>query len=232
MTMQRNWIGRSEGAEIRFYTELDGQREEIPVFTTRPDTVYGVTFFVLAPEHPWVEKITTPEQKAEVDAYIEQARRMTEIERMSTEKEKSGVFTGGYVTNPVSGEQVPVWIADYVLMSYGAGAIMGVPAHDQRDFEFARKFGLPIIEVIRPAGEEASDPTTWDAARAHLGVMVNSGPFDGVPADEAIAKLTKYIEEKGVGKYMVTYRLRDWSISRQRYWGSPIPIIFCPKDGA
>ncbi len=231
VTMQRNWIGRSEGAEIRFFTEIDGQREEIPVFTTRPDTIYGATFFVLAPEHPWVEKITTPEHKAAVDAYVDQARHMTEIERMSTEKEKTGVFTGGYVTNPVSGEQVPVWIADYVLMGYGSGAIMGVPAHDERDFEFARKFGIPIREVIRPEGEEPSDPATWPEARSHLGVMVNSGPFDGTPADEAIAKVTRYMEEQGVGKFAVSYRLRDWLISRQRYWGAPIPIVYCPIDG-
>src|SRR6266480_363137 len=229
--MQRNWIGRSEGAEIRFSTEIDGQREEIPVFTARPDTIYGATFFVLAPEHPWVEKITTPEHKAEVGAYVNQARQMTEIERMSTEKDKTGVFTGGYITNPVNGERVPVWIADYVLMGYGAGAIMGVPAHDQRDFEFARKFGIPIREVIRPEGEESSDPATWAEAKEHLGVMVNSGPFDGTPADEAIAKVTRYIEEQGIGKFMVTYRLRDWLISRQRYWGAPIPIVYCPNDG-
>src|SRR6266576_3173542 len=231
MTMQRNWIGRSEGAEIRFFAEIDGKREEIPVFTTRPDTIYGVTFFVLAPEHTWVEKITTPEHKAEVDAYVDQARHMTEIERMSTEKEKTGVFTGGYVTNPVNGEQVPVWIADYVLMGYGSGAIMGVPGHDQRDFEFARKFGIPIREVIRPEGEPPSDPATWAEAKEHLGVMVNSGPFDGTPADEAIARVTRYIEEQGIGRFMVPYRLRDWLISRQRYWGAPIPIIYCPNDG-
>ena len=188
MTMQHNWIGRSEGAEIRFTTEVDGKREEIPVFTTRPDTIYGVTFFVLAPEHPWVEKITTPEQRAAVEAYVDQARRMTEIERMSTDKEKTGVFTGGYVTNPVNGEQVPVWIADYVLMSYGAGAIMGVPAHDQRDFEFARKFEIPIVEVIRPEDEEPSDPATWHGAKLAYGSMVNSGPFDGTPGDEAKAR--------------------------------------------
>ncbi len=168
ITMQQNWIGRSEGAEIRFTVEIDGKQEEIPVFTTRPDTIYGVTFFVLAPEHPYVEKITTPEHKAEVDAYVDQARRMTEIDRMSTEKDKTGVFTGGYITNPVNGDKVPVWIADYVLMSYGSGAIMGVPAHDQRDFEFARKFGIPIREVIRAVDEEASDPATWTEAKAHL----------------------------------------------------------------
>ncbi len=231
VTMQRNWIGRSEGAEIRFYTEIEGRREEIPVFTTRPDTIYGATFFVLAPEHPLVEKITTPEQRAAVEAYVEQARRMTEIERMSTEKEKTGVFTGGYVTNPVSGEKVPVWIADYVLMGYGSGAIMGVPAHDQRDFEFARKFGIPIVEVIRPEGEEPSNPETWTEARVAQGTMVNSGPFSGTPGEEAIAKVTRYLEEQGIGKFMVTYRLRDWLISRQRYWGAPIPIVYCPQHG-
>ncbi len=231
MTMQRNWIGRSEGAEIRFAADIAGKQEEIPVFTTRPDTIYGVTFFVLAPEHPWVEKITTPEQKAAVNAYVEQSRRMTEIERMSTEKEKSGVFTGGYVTNPVSGEKIPVWIADYVLMSYGAGAIMGVPAHDQRDFEFARKFGINIREVIRPEGEEPSDPATWEKVKEEEGVMVNSGPFDGTPGSEAIAKMIASIEEKGYGHARVNYRLRDWLISRQRYWGSPIPIVYCPEHG-
>jgi leucyl-tRNA synthetase len=231
MTMQRNWIGRSEGAEIRFVAEIAGKQEEIPVFTTRPDTIYGVTFFVLAPEHPWVEKITTPAHKAQVDAYVDQARRMTEIERTNVEKEKTGVFTGGYVTNPVNGEKVPVWIADYVLMGYGSGAIMGVPAHDQRDFEFARKFTIPILEVIRAEDEAPSDPATWTEARKQPGLMVNSGPFDGTPADEAITKVTKYIEEQGVGKSMVTYRLRDWLISRQRYWGAPIPIVYCPKDG-
>ncbi len=231
IVMQRNWIGRSEGAEIRFTTEIDGKHEEIPVFTTRPDTIYGATFFVLAPEHPWVEKITTPEQKATVDAYVNQALHMTEIERMSAEKEKTGVFTGGYVTNPVSGEKVPVWISDYVLMSYGSGAIMGVPAHDQRDFEFARKFGIPILEVIRPEDEQPGDPATWTQAKEALGVMVNSGPFDGTPADRAIAEVTQYIEEKGIGKLMVNYRLRDWLISRQRYWGAPIPIAYCPEHG-
>jgi leucyl-tRNA synthetase len=231
VTMQQNWIGRSEGAEIRFIAEVDGKREEIPVFTTRPDTIYGVTFFVLAPEHPWVEKITTPEQRAAVEAYIEQARHMTEIERMSTEKEKTGVFTGGYVTNPVSGEKVPVWIADYVLMGYGSGAIMGVPAHDERDFDFARKFDIPIVEVIRPDDEEPSDPATWRGAKLAYGTMVNSGPFNGTPGEEAKAAVIKYIEEQGIGKATVSYRLRDWLISRQRYWGAPIPIVYCDKDG-
>lgn len=231
VTMQQNWIGRSEGAEMRFSTEIDGQREEIPVFTTRPDTIYGATFFVLAPEHPWVDKITTPAHKAEVEAYKEQARRMTEIERVSAEKEKTGVFTGSYVTNPISGAQVPVWVASYVLMGYGSGAVMGVPAHDQRDFEFARKFDIPLIQVICPEGETLSDPATWSEPRSALGVMVNSGPFNGTPADESIAKVIAYAEEHGIGKRAVSYRLRDWSMSRQRYWGAPIPMIYCPKDG-
>jgi leucyl-tRNA synthetase len=231
ITMQRNWIGRSEGAEIRFTAEIDGKQAEIPVFTTRPDTIYGVTFFVLAPEHPWVEKITTPEQQAAVTAYVEQARRMTEIERMSTEQEKTGVFTGGYVTNPVSGEKIPVWIADYVLMSYGAGAIMGVPAHDQRDFEFARKFGIAIREVVRAEEEAATDPATWTEAKEALGSLVNSGPFDGIAGSESKAAVIKYIAEKNIGKATVNYRLRDWLISRQRYWGCPIPIVYCPEHG-
>ncbi|GER88506.1 leucine--tRNA ligase [Dictyobacter vulcani] len=231
ITMQRNWIGRSEGAEVRFTSTIGDKQEEIPVFTTRPDTIYGVTFFVLAPEHPWVNKITTPEQRAEVNAYVEQARRMTEIERMSSDKEKSGVFTGAYVTNPVSGEKTPVWIADYVLMSYGSGAIMGVPAHDQRDFAFARKFGIPIREVIRAEEDEVSDPATWSEAKEALGVMVNSGPFDGTPGEEAKARIIQFIEEKGIGHSTINYRLRDWLISRQRYWGAPIPIVYCAEHG-
>lgn len=231
VTMQRNWIGRSEGAEIRFSIEVEGRQETIPVFTTRPDTIYGVTFFVLAPEHPWVEKITTPEQRAAVEAYVDQARRSTEIERMNTEKEKTGVFTGSYVTNPVSGQPVPVWIADYVLMGYGAGAIMGVPAHDQRDFAFARAFQIPIIEVVRPEDEESGDPTTWHGPKLAYGVMVNSGPFNGIKGDEAKQAVIRFIEEQGIGKPTVIYRLRDWLISRQRYWGAPIPIIYCEKDG-
>ncbi len=231
VTMQRNWIGRSEGAEIRFVIDAAGIHEEVPVFTTRPDTIFGVTFFVLAPEHPLVERITTPERRAAVEAYVDQARRETEIERLSTEKEKTGVFTGAYITNPVNNEQVPVWIADYVLMGYGTGAVMGVPAHDQRDFEFARAFGLPIRQVICPPGEEPSDPATWSEAKAHYGVMINSGQFNGTQPEEAIKAVTRYCEERGIGRYAVNYRLRDWLVSRQRYWGSPIPIIYCAKDG-
>jgi leucyl-tRNA synthetase len=234
--MQKNWIGRSEGAEIRFTATVKsgkGQTEEVtlPVFTTRPDTIYGVTFFVLAPEHPLVERITTSQRKAKVRAYVEAARRATDIERQSTEREKSGVFTGGFVINPVNGEQVPVWIADYVLMSYGTGAVMGVPAHDQRDFAFARKFDLPIKQVICPNDEEPSDTKTWSEAREALGRMVNSGPFDGNPGDKSKRVVIDYIEEKGVGKATVSYRLRDWLISRQRFWGAPIPIIHCDEHG-
>jgi leucyl-tRNA synthetase len=231
VTMQQNWIGRSEGAEVRFVAEVDGKSEEIPVFTTRPDTIYGVTFFVLAPEHRWVAKITTLEQQEAVTAYVEQARRMTEIERMSTEKEKTGVFTGSYVTNPVTGTQVPVWIADYVLLGYGSGAVMGVPAHDQRDFEFARKFEIPIVEVIRPEDEEPSDPATWRGAKLAYGTLVNSGAFNGIASEEAKTAVIKHMEAQGVGGATVTYRLRDWLISRQRYWGAPIPIVYCEKDG-
>ncbi|HEX9057444.1 MAG TPA: leucine--tRNA ligase, partial [Ktedonobacterales bacterium] len=229
---QRNWIGRSEGAEIRFAARVDGERVEIPVFTTRPDTIYGATFFVLAPEHPLVERIAAPEQRDAVRAYVERAKRERESDRESAEKPKTGVPLGATITNPVSGEQVPVWVADYVLMSYGTGAVMGVPAHDQRDFEFARAFSLPIVEVIRPADQPPTDPATWTEARAADGVMVNSGPFDGLPSREGIERVTAWCEEHGVGQRQVRYRLRDWGISRQRYWGPPIPIIYCPEHGA
>ncbi len=223
---QRNWIGRSEGAEVYFTTE---QGDPLPIFTTRPDTLWGVTFMVLAPEHPLVEKVTTPEHKAEVDAYVAAARRMSDIERESTEREKTGVFTGGYAINPVNGERVPIWIADYVLMTYGTGAIMAVPAHDQRDFEFAKKYGLPIRVVIAPPEWEGED---LEEAYTGEGIMVNSGPFDGTPApDPAIRKVTEWLEEQGIGKFAVNYRLRDWLISRQRYWGTPIPVVYCEKCG-
>ncbi len=229
-SMQRNWIGRSEGAELRFGIDaaVAGQ-DDIRVFTTRPDTVHGVTFFVLAPEHPLVERITTPEQREAVRAYVAQARRETEIDRLSTEREKTGVFTGAYVTNLFNGKKVPIWIADYVLITYGTGAVMGVPAHDQRDFEFALKYGLEIIPVFRHPDWDGGELT---AALGHGGTMINSGPFDGTPDEEAVATVTRYAEEHGFGKGAVSYRIRDWLISRQRMWGAPIPIIYCDEHGA
>lgn len=243
--MQTNWIGRSEGAEIRFTTQVPRvgkngrplkttETVEIPVFTTRPDTIYGVTFFVLAPEHPLVERLTVPSRRQAVAAYQSAVQRESEIERLSTEKErpKSGVPLGSSVTNPVTGAQVPVWIADYVLMNYGSGAVMGVPAHDERDFDFARAFDLPIIEVIRPAEQDQpSDPATWSAARTAKGEMVNSGQFNGLSGEAGIRAVIAWCEERGIGRGAVSYRLRDWLISRQRYWGTPIPIIHCPDHG-
>jgi leucyl-tRNA synthetase len=229
-SMQRNWIGRSEGAELIFGLDAPGvETKEIRVFTTRPDTVYGVTFFVLAPEHTLVEQITTPEQRDVVRAYVDAARKESEIERMSTEREKTGVFTGAFVINKFNGERVPVWIADYVLSTYGTGAVMGVPAHDERDFEFAKKYGLKIVPVFRQPDWDGGELT---AAVGHGGVMMNSGPFDGTPDADAIPAVVKYAEEQGFGSGSVNYRLRDWLISRQRMWGAPIPIIYCDTHGA
>jgi leucyl-tRNA synthetase len=229
--MQTNWIGRSEGAEIRFTARIGDETVEVPVFTTRPDTIYGVTFFVLAPEHPLVERLTAPRRRRQVRAYVQRARLHSEIERLSAEKDRTGVAIGAEVINPVTGQPVPVWVADYVLMGYGTGAVMGVPAHDQRDFEFARAHELPIVEVVRLEGDPASDPATWDAARVATGAMVNSGPFDGTPGDESKSRVIAWLEEHGAGGGTVNYRLRDWLISRQRYWGCPIPIIYCPDHG-
>lgn len=286
VTMQKNWIGRSEGAEVIFKTE---RGDELPVFTTRPDTLWGATFMVMAPEHPLVAELTTEEQRAAVDAYVEQAARASDVEREATDREKTGVFTGAYAINPVNGERIPIWIADYVLMTYGFGAIMAVPAHDQRDFEFARKFGLPIPGVIQPlaahlpdyiseAGKnldevfeaaekagavlvydeaegrfskasgavdraQATIDIDWlleyvDAAYSGAGVMVNSGPFSGTPVSDAkgrqnpgISAVIDWLEEQGIGTEAVNYRLRDWLISRQRYWGAPIPMILCERCG-
>ena len=228
-TMQINWIGRSEGAEVIFTTE---QEDEIPVFTTRPDTLWGATFMVLSPEHPLVEKITTPAQAATVQAYCDQASRMTDIERESAKREKTGVFTGAYAINPVNRARIPIWIADYVLMGYGSGAIMAVPAHDERDFAFATQYGLPIVEVIRMPGRGDEDgPLTEAYTSKTEGNLVNSGPFSGTPTEGAAARVTAWLEEQGTGKFMVNYRLRDWLISRQRYWGAPIPIIYCVEHG-
>jgi leucyl-tRNA synthetase len=342
VTLQTNWIGRSDGAEVHFTAdsgELSEEEARITVFTTRPDTLWGATFMVLAPEHPLVEKITTPEQQEQVHDYVHHAVRQTDIQRESAEKEKSGVFTGGYAINPVNGERIPIWIADYVLMTYGTGAIMAVPAHDERDFEFALKFGLPILPVIdRPDGltksfapigtmdhgfEEAlqdlgipfvksveglnitipidhveryielankyqlADVWTevvgtvwvfifndgvmkWDSQKSEkrilarckdlepdvrifrtimemlwdcefyhdalyhheYGTMIHSGEFSGTPGDVAVRKVNEWLEERGFGKAAINYRLRDWLISRQRYWGTPIPIVYCPEHGA
>jgi leucyl-tRNA synthetase len=227
--MQRNWIGKSVGVEISFGLDVKGVSEkEIKVFTTRPDTIFGVTFMVLAPEHPLVAKLTTRECKDEVRDYIEWTRGQTEIERLSTEKEKTGVFIGAYVINKLNGERVPIWIADYVLLSYGTGAVMGVPAHDQRDFEFAQDFDLPIKVVISPPGWSGQD---LNEAYVEAGTMVNSGEFNGMPSEQGKEAISDFMEAKGYGRRTTSYRLRDWLISRQRYWGAPIPIIYCSKCG-
>jgi leucyl-tRNA synthetase len=227
--MQHNWIGKSYGTEISFGLEHPGVEEkEIRVFTTRPDTTFGVTFMVLAPEHPLVEKLTLPERKTEVEAYVDRSKRQSEIERLSTEKEKDGVFTGAYCINRLNGMKVPIWIADYVLLSYGTGAVMAVPAHDERDFAFARKYNLPIPVVISPPGWDGQE---LEEAYIEPGTMVNSGQFDGLPSQEGIIKASEYLEDKGWGKRTVSYRLRDWLISRQRYWGAPIPVVYCDKCG-
>ncbi|KML32155.1 leucine--tRNA ligase [Rossellomorea marisflavi] len=214
--MQRNWIGRSEGAEVVF--NIDGHDESFDVFTTRPDTIFGATYAVLAPEHPLVEKITTGEQKEKVEAYLDKVKAKSDLERTDLAKEKTGVFTGAYAINPANGKQMPIWIADYVLMSYGSGAIMAVPAHDERDYEFAKEFGLPIIEVVS-GGDIDKEAYTGD------GDHVNSEFLDGMGKEEAITKAIAWLEEKNIGTKKVTYRLRDWLFSRQRYWGEPIPII-------
>ncbi len=228
-TLQRNWIGRSEGAHITFRTEAG---DPIEVFTTRPDTLWGATFLVLAPEHPLVQKLTPEERRAEVEGYVEKALRQTDIQREAADKEKTGVWTGGWAVNPANGERVPVWTADYVLMTYGTGAIMAVPAHDQRDFEFARKYGLEIRPVIRPEGADPVAVEALTAALTHEGVMVDSGELTGTPADQAYEKVVALLEEKGAGRRAVNYRLRDWLVSRQRYWGAPIPIVYCERCGA
>jgi leucyl-tRNA synthetase len=238
-TLQTNWIGRSEGASVIFQTE-DG--DNIEIFTTRPDTLWGATFMVFSPEHPLVDKITTPEHKAAVAEYKMQAARQSDIEREAVDKEKTGVFTGAYAINPVNDERIPIWIADYVLMSYGTGAIMAVPAHDERDFAFARKNGLKVIPVIQPIGASHDSPLldgdTMEAAHEHEGVMINSGPFNGTRAtndkgikNPAIKAVIEWLEQKGIGKRSVNYRYRDWLISRQRYWGAPIPMVHCDVHG-
>ncbi len=237
---QLNWIGdRSEGATVVFHTE-DGHPFEI--FTTRPDTLWGVTFMVFAPEHPLLDEIVPETHREQVEAYRHQAARLSDIDRTAEEREKTGVFTGAYAINPVNGERVPIWVADYVLMTYGTGAIMAVPAHDQRDFEFAKKFGLEIRPVIYPVDESGNpiplDAATMTEAYEGAGVMANSGPLSGTRVvkgkgwdDPGIMKVIEWLEEKGIGRRDYQYRLRDWLISRQRYWGTPIPIIYCDKCG-
>ena len=229
LVMQRNWVGRSEGVEISFdISHLGLDEKEIRTFTTRIDTIFGVTFMVLAPEHPLVERLTTPDRRAEVRVYVDEARRQTEIERLAAEKEKSGAFLGVYVVNRLSGRQVPVFIADYALMSYGTGAVMGVPAHDQRDFEFAKKYALPIPVVIAPSGWDGLE---LDEAYVEEGTMVNSGGFDGLPSAQGKEAIADFVEEQSWGRRAVSYRIRDWLISRQRYWGTPIPVVYCPGCG-
>ncbi len=225
-TAQRNWIGRSEGAAIDFPLAHDPARK-IRVFTTRPDTVFGATYMVLAPEHPLVSEITTPEQRAAVDAYVERTVKMDLVRRRSV-RDKTGVFTGAYAINPATEQRIPIWIADYVLAEYGTGAIMAVPAHDQRDYEFARAFALPIVTVIEPLGVTPAEP---GAAYEGPGRLVNSGPFTGLDSEAAKRAITQWLAERGVGEARVEYRLHDWCISRQRYWGPPIPIIYCDSCG-
>jgi leucyl-tRNA synthetase len=229
LLMQKNWIGRSEGAEVIFeVAEGNAKGEKIKVFTTRPDTLYGATYMVLSPEHALVNKITTNECRSTIEAYQLAARKKSDLERTELAKEKTGAFTGGYAINPVNGEKIPVWIADYVLSTYGTGAIMAVPAHDERDFEFATKFNIPIVQVVKPSDGSSVD---LSVAFTDEGIAVNSGDLDNLPTADAKKKITKQLEEKGLGKGAVSYRLRDWIFSRQRYWGEPIPIIHCEKCG-
>ena len=227
--MQKNWIGKSIGAEVTF--EIEGYDKGLDIFTTRADTLYGVTYMVLAPEHPYLRDLVAgSEYEAEVDKYLDEVQHLSDIERTSTTKEKTGVFIGRYCINPLNGKKVPVFISDYVLMDYGTGAIMAVPAHDQRDFEFAKAFDLEIIPVVDPEDPEV-DLYNLKEAFAAEGRMINSGKFDGMNNKEAIEKVIEYLEEKGIGRKTVNYKLRDWLISRQRYWGTPIPMIYCEDCG-
>jgi len=227
--MQRNWIGRSEGCQ--FSMAIEGSDEMLTVFTTRPDTVYGVTYMVLAPEHPLVSVIAkgTPQEEA-VKAFINEVKFISDVDRSSADLEKTGVFTGAYAINPMNGEKVPIWIANYVLMDYGTGAIMAVPAHDQRDFEFARKYNLPIRQVIK-SNDPTDENNQLETAYAGDGYMINSGDFDGLSVEEGKQKIIAYMEANNIGSATVNFRLRDWLISRQRYWGAPIPMVYCPECG-
>lgn len=222
-TMQKNWIGKSQGAEVEF--KVEGIDDIITVFTTRPDTLFGATYVALAPEHELVEKLVNDNTREAVNSYIETAKRKSEIERQEN-KEKTGVFTGSYAINPVNGEKVPIWVADYILSGYGTGAIMAVPAHDERDFEFASKFELPIVEVIVSSDDDGVQVYTGE------GELKNSGEFDGMTSSDAREQIVAWLEQQGTGRAKVTYKMHDWLISRQRYWGAPIPIVHCEKDGA
>ncbi|HEY6791904.1 MAG TPA: leucine--tRNA ligase, partial [Trebonia sp.] len=226
LLMQRNWIGRSTGAQVHF--AVDGRDEPVTVYTTRPDTLYGATFFVVAADSALAAELVTDERRAEFEAYLAQVQKLTDIERQSTERDKTGVFLGIHAVNPVNGERIPVWAADYVLPDYGTGAIMAVPAHDQRDLDFARKFGLPVRIVV---ATDAPDPLESGVATPGDGLLVNSGPLDGLSKGPAIAAIISILAERGLGEAATNYRLRDWLLSRQRFWGTPIPIIHCPSCG-
>ncbi len=242
--MQANWIGKSTGAYLEF--PIVGSDETIGVYTTRPDTIYGVSYVVLAPEHPLTKRVTTKEQQAAVETFIKEVSNQSELERTAEDKPKRGIPTGGKVINPFTGEEVPIWIADYVLYEYGTGAVMGVPAHDVRDFKFAKAYDLPIEFVIASLDDVAGFDLTpvseidevtqliqieYNEAYTEPGVLINSGPFTGMNCADAKEAIVKYAQEQGFGKERVQYRLRDWLISRQRYWGAPIPVIHCPSCG-
>ena len=235
--MQRNWIGKSTGAEIDFHLAAPYESEKITVYTTRPDTIFGATYLVLAPEHPLVMRIVSGDQKAAVQQYIDETAKKTDLERTELAKKKTGVFTGAYAVNPLTKEPIPIWISDYILVSYGTGAIMAVPAHDERDWEFAHVFSLPVIQTVASEAEWKEKGAAGDyravpqACTAADGYAVNSGEFTGLPTREAIERVTDYAAANGFGKKAVNYKLRDWVFSRQRYWGEPIPLVHCPKCG-
>lgn len=223
-TAQENWIGRSQGAEISF--AVDGASETITVFSTRPDTLFGATFMVIAPEHGLVKTLTTEDQAAAVEDYVREAVKKSDVERMTESKDKTGVFTGSYAINPANGEKIPIWVADYVLIGYGSGAVMAVPGHDERDYDFAKAFDLPIVEVIE--GSRSSDDKVYTGE----GPLINSGVFNGQASSQVREEIVGWLEQEGIGQAKTTYKMRDWLISRQRYWGAPIPVIHCPEHGA